>query len=253
VAHQIQCSGKPFETFTIVASKSVLIEDVHRGLCIFAAAKNETCSGDVSMAAPPQPYNMAADNADGGGDMLSITKCLVRSAERSTGRTLFRHSNIAEYTSRIVSAGQHILSAAASRTLQFDNYSDPDDAATARSCGNTLVKGVGGFLQCALPAVTRRRRRRLLATDPTMLLEQHATSTGSYARVTYDNRNVAPPSATVIRPPAAVDGLSTGALVGICIGVAVVVLLMMTVLVFLVLRRGRRGYVLLPQKRRARM
>jgi hypothetical protein len=195
-AHQIQCEDdKTFETFTIVSSKSVTIEDVHRGICIFASAKNGSCSSDVTMGAPPQPLNMAADAADGGGETLSLVKCMLRAAEKSTGRTLFRMDNIAEYTSRIISSGQHILDATASRTMQFDNYTDAEDASAARGCGNALVKGIGGFLQCAVPRVVgSRRRRRLLsaAGHHASILEHHGPSTASRARV-INNPRMLPP------------------------------------------------------------
>jgi hypothetical protein len=184
-AYQIQCKdSKAFETFTIVSSKSVAIEDVHRGICIFTSAKNGSCSEDVSMGAQPQPLNMAADAADGGGETLSLVKCMVRAAERNTGRTLFRMDNVAEYTSRIVSAGRHILDATDSRTMQFDNYTEIDDANTARGCANALVKGIGGFLQCAVPRVVgARRRRRLLSSTQAAIWEQHGPSMASRTRI----------------------------------------------------------------------
>jgi hypothetical protein len=195
-AHQIQCKdGNTFETFTIVSSKSVTIEDVRRGICIFASAKNGSCSSDVTMGAPPQPLNMAADAADGGGETLSLVKCMLRAAEKSTGRSLFRLDNIAEYTSRIISNGQHILDATASRTMQFDNYTDAEDASAARGCGNALVKGIGGFLQCAVPRVVgARRRRRLLsaAGGGASILEHHGPSTASRARVINNPRALPP-------------------------------------------------------------
>jgi hypothetical protein len=200
-AYQIQCKdGKTFETFTIVSSKSVGIEDVHRSICIFTSAKNESCSSDVSMGAQPQPFNMAADAADGGGETLSLVKCMVRTAEKNTGRSLFRLDNIAEYTSRIISTGQHILGATASRAMQFDNYTDADDANAARGCANTLAKGIGSFLQCAVPRVVgARRRRRLLSTSyPVALWEQHGPSMASRARVL--NTPYVPPMPADARP-----------------------------------------------------
>ena len=223
VAYQIQCRSDPFETFTIVASKSVTVEDVHKGMCIFASAKNESCAADVAAAAPPQPLNMAADAADGGSEMLSIVKCMVRAAERITGRSLFRFNNIAEYTTRIVSGGQHILSATASRTLQFDNYSD---ASTARECGNALVKGMGGFLQCAIPQVVgaRRRRRRLLsAADQGTISEQQGPSTASRASILHNPRAFVDDGAVVPPQSAAAGSINLPLIIGLVVGAFVFV------------------------------
>jgi hypothetical protein len=147
VAFQIQCSADGFETFTVVASKNVSVEDMHRGVCIYTASKNGTCPSDVSLA-PPQPFNMAADALDAAitnSNPTSIVRCLMADAERTTGRSLFR-TNSAEYNSRVVAQGRHILSA----TGVSGNYSTPEDAVTARDCRGTIVKGVGGFLQCAI-------------------------------------------------------------------------------------------------------
>ena len=243
-AYQIQCKDA-FETFTIVSSKSVDIEDVQQGICIFTSAKNGSCSTDVSMAAQPQPLNMAADAAEGGGETLSLVKCMVRAAERNSGRSLFRLDNIAEYSSRIISTGQHILGASASRTMQFDNYNDTD---TARGCANTLVKGIGSFLQCAVPKVVgARRRRRLLSTagTPAAILEQHGPSTASRARVL--NNPYAPPTHSDPAPPTVTnsDDVNIALILGVLSGALLAAALCICLIV---LRRSRRGYTRLPSR-----
>jgi hypothetical protein len=232
VAYQIQCTGAVFETFTIVASKSVSIDNVRDGLCLFAAAKNVSCSSDVSMVAQPQPFNMAAD----GGGLISITRCLVAAAERSTGRLFFRYNNIAEYASRIISDGRHILDAVASTTLRFDNYTD---ASTARQCGNALVRGVGGFLDCAIPKVIVSRRRRLLAdAGPSLFTEQHGASLGSITNIVYSDQQAA-----ARREAAKTSGTSyefpTWAIVLVCAAAAAAAA---AGIIWLRRRRNHRGY-----------
>ena len=156
VAYQIQCNGGEFETFTIVASKNLSADDVNRGLCIYTTAKNGSCPSQVSVASP-QPFNMAADALDAGAPSAStvgLVRCLMTEAERTTGQTLFR-SNSAEYNARVVSQGRHILDAAAgAATLPMAAvYSSASDASAAKGCRSTIVSGVGGFLQCALPKI----------------------------------------------------------------------------------------------------
>ena len=235
-AYQIQCrDGKTFETFTIVASKSVDIEDVRQGICIFTSAKNVSCSTDVSMAAQPQPLNMAADAAEGGGETLSIVKCMVLTAEKISGRPLFRLDNIAEYSSRIISTGRHILGAAASRTMQFDTYNTTDDANTARGCANTLVKGVGSFLQCAVPRVVGARRRRRLLSEPLAAVwEQHGPSMASRTRVL----NTPPPAPSPPPAPRAATS-AAGVDVALIAGIVVAVTAALVICVLLVARRRR--------------
>jgi hypothetical protein len=231
-AYQIQCKeGKTFETFTIVASKSVDIEDVQHGICIFTSAKNESCSTDVSMAAQPQPLNMAADAAEGGGETLSLVKCMVRAAERNSGRSLFRLDNIAEYSSRIISTGRHILGAAASRTMQFDTYNDTDDANTARGCANTLVKGIGSFLQCAVPRVVgARRRRRLLSAPRAAVWEQHGPSTAAKFRV-LNNPYTPPARPSTSAPTTSAASADVALIAGIVVMVFVVAIVICVLLV----------------------
>jgi hypothetical protein len=238
-AYQIQCKddGKTFETFTIVASKSVDIEDVQQGICIFTSAKNVSCSTDVSMATQPQPLNMAADAAEGGGETLSLVKCMVRAAERNSGRSLFRLDNIAEYSSRIISTGRHILGATASRTMQFDTYNDTDDANTARGCANTLVKGIGSFLQCAVPRVAgARRRRRLLSAPQSAVWEQHGPSTAAKFRVL--NNPYTPPSPSTSAPPPTTS--ASGGDIALPAGLAVIGFVVAIVICILLVIRRRR-------------
>jgi cysteine-rich repeat protein len=157
VAYQIQCDGGEFETFSVVSSKNISTNDIRDGLCVYAAAKNGTCSPDVSLA-PQQPFNMAADTLDAleayGKDThaapLSLVKCLVTEAERTTGRALFRPIR-AEYNARVVSQGQHILAAAAKSPIAaLFGDSATIDTDTAHRCRSTLVWGVGSFLQCMM-------------------------------------------------------------------------------------------------------
>ena len=173
VAYQIQCGGGEFETFTVVASKNLSTEDVHRGICTYTAAKNGTCPPDVSLASP-QPFNMAADALDAAAPPteLSLVRSLITEAERTTGRALFR-LNSAEYNARVVSQGQHILTAAANVAAMPSDavYNSTTDAVTAQGCRSTLVRGVGGFLRCAVPfagaaAAASSGGRRLLQALP---------------------------------------------------------------------------------------
>lgn len=159
VSYQIQCQEGEFETFTIVASKNVTSDDVRQGLCIFGAAKNGTCSSDVSLAFA-QPFNMAADALEANNNNNALfpsstipnkIRCLIDAAERDTGKILFR-TNSAEYNSRVVSQGRHILDAKASLVMlpENGNYSSAEDAETAKGCRVTLGQGIGDFLQCTM-------------------------------------------------------------------------------------------------------
>ena len=208
VSYQIQCRGGEFETFTIVASKNVSSNDVHQGICTYGAAKNGSCASDVSLAFA-QPFNMAADALEANNNYnkeenLPLTssrlddtkkqtsnhnnnnssnriRCLIAEAERITGNVLFR-TNGAEYNSRVVSQGRHILDATTSAVMLplNGNYSTEDDAKTAQVCRGTLVKGISVFLQCAMKkkmsSVVSGSRRLLQANNniiTTPLLIEH--------------------------------------------------------------------------------
>jgi hypothetical protein len=177
------------------------------------------------------------------GETLSIVKCMVLTAEKISGRPLFRLDNIAEYSSRIISTGRHILGAAASSTMQFDTYNTTDDANTARGCANTLVKGVGSFLQCAVPRVVGARRRRRLLSEPLAAVwEQHGPSMASRTRVL----NTPPPAPSPPPAPRAATS-AAGVDVALIAGIVVAVTVALVICVLLVARRRRTTqYARLP-------
>lgn len=195
VAYQIQCDDSAFETFTVITSKNVTSEDVHRGICVYTAGKNETCAPEVSLASP-QPFNMAADALDAEQTLYSsnqaLVPCLIAEAERATGRTIAR-KNTAEYNARVVSQGVHILQAAANPLADQAEYADPADAATARTCRGDLVRGVGGFLRCAVPrASSAGAGRRLLQQQqaPAVSLHEHQGPVyASTSPISWDRRS----------------------------------------------------------------